>query len=468
MDTQLTNNMARINSLLKRPLLSHWLYNIVFGCIVFSTNVSASLIAVTSNKIQGQAPYFTLNQGQTKLTTLDEFLTIKLSNGVEYSIANNPSQINHPIELPVIGQSMADVTMQIPATLDNVAFNTFVSDPYNYWKDDNGDGNATATGTLSVTITDVNGNAVNRSTTLDGCNAPYKVKLASTNVTLRTLYGYTNSTNYAAVSAIYYIKPKVDTPSACFAQPNLQSHGQNYDGPASMWNATKGFILQSLSDPSKNFPTMGANNLFFNLTVSGVFGSDVTYSKTPSNSGIDLIIEPITNKNVAKITLTGPSKSATDAVAATAVPTTFTLYSDRDRSNAIYRFTISKWFIGQGDDKMTHTQLASRCSAIHYRIPDVTEYTNANSGASYGNWQGGLAGQPNNYQRRIGGGLFAEWGNTSTPYYTGSDYSSGANWAANEGDNSSSRTLYYIVSSNIGFINIYDQTMTIFGSCVTP
>jgi hypothetical protein len=37
-------------------------------------------------------------------------------------------------------------------------------------------------------------------------------------------------------------------------------------------------------------------------------------------------------------------------------------------------------------------------------------------------WSGGLPGQPNNFQRRIGGGFFTEWGYTDNTYYTNSDF----------------------------------------------
>ncbi|MDF7667402.1 hypothetical protein PT273_06040 [Orbaceae bacterium ESL0727] len=141
-------------------------------------------------------------------------------------------------------------------------------------------------------------------------------------------------------------------------QPNLKYSGSqpygsssvnyNWDGPASQWDNTKGFKPQNINNPSSNFPTMGANNLFFNLIMQGTGAnySTVRYDKSPANSGINLTIENGGSTNIAKITVTGPKYGDSSATANTTVPTTFTIYSDTGKTNKIYNFTIRKWFIG--------------------------------------------------------------------------------------------------------------------------
>jgi len=79
-----------------------------------------------------------------------------------------------------------------------------------------------------------------------------------------------NESRFSASNVTYYINPKAN-PSVCFARPNLNLGTDRYAGPASIWNPNKGFLPQSVTPSSygSNFPTTGANNLYFDLEIGG-------------------------------------------------------------------------------------------------------------------------------------------------------------------------------------------------------
>ncbi|MDF7666868.1 hypothetical protein PT273_03235 [Orbaceae bacterium ESL0727] len=199
------------------------------------------------------------------------------------------------------------------------------------------------------------------------------------------------------------------------------------------WRKDKGFILQDIDNPSVNFPTTGMNNAFFNLTLVDMTASDISYEATPANSGLHLSISG--SGNVAKVMLTGPKSGATAAEAATAVPTTFTLYTnDNGRRMKLYSFKVNQWFIASADEKAISSSDINRnydenyCNryGTGYRIPHIAELTNAN-GTNYGwFWAGSLGSRGTIFAtRQIGGGLFSEWGNLSVEsrdYYPNTDF----------------------------------------------
>ncbi|MDF7666996.1 hypothetical protein PT273_03925 [Orbaceae bacterium ESL0727] len=277
---------------------------------------------------------------------------------------------------------------------------------------------------------------LNRNAALNLCDsAYYRVELSSTAGALTTRYGYPRASNFTASNATYYIKPYVDRPYVCYAQPNLDHQIWNNTsliGLVNQWRKDKGFIVQNINDPTANFPTTGINNVFFNLTLAGALVSDVTYEAEPASSGLHLDITG--SGNVAKVTLTGPRHGATPAEAATAVPTTFTLYATINGTKTkIYSFKLNKWFIASPDESILLSEYNENyCNryGAGYRIPHIAELTNANRDSRpYFIWTGSLGNRGTKYYtRQIGGGLFAEWGDMSTyinNYYPNTDFSHG-------------------------------------------
>lgn len=444
------------------------------GFLLSTHPAQALLSATTVNTIKGTAPYLTFAGGTTKVTNTDELLGIELSNGTSYTKLTNTSTASSPIELPAANQTFNDIKTLIPATLTSVNLSTLIGTPYNQWGDADGDGQevggVSATGTLSVSLKDVNNATVNLTETLSGCKSPYTLTLTSTVGSLETQYGDPRITNFNASSATYYISPKTDTPHVCFAKPNLTN---NY-GTQPEWDGSEGFKVQSLSDPSKNFPRTGFNGAFFDISiVGGTAQSVISATGTTITQGGVTVTLTAQSANVVRVMLTGPSNATSGG---TFTPSTFTLKSSP--TNEVYNFALSKWFIAKSGNGGGYPAVQSYCSGLsgRYRVPSISEYTNANGS----NWTEGLSGwEDNTYARAIGngkqkaavegddskGGLFAEWGFTSNQYYTSSDFQSGYYWGAE----AFSSTRQHNVLSNYGNIN-YVNPSNIYNSaaCVSP
>ena len=401
--------------------------------LLLTTYRSQALTAKTSNIIHGNAPYLTFDGGLTSVTSSEGFLWITLSNGVKFTPASNNSSIK-PIKLPNSGQSFADIGMLVPTDSNSIALNSLIGSPNNYWGDNDGDGQGfngiAATGNLSLSIVDKNDNAVARNEVLTICDAPYKVTLMSTDGTLRTRYGVPNSSSFSASSTTYYVNPN-EHPKVCFAKPNLiygsntEINGIDFRGPVSIWNSNKGFIPQSTNPSSYhlNFPTTGANNLYFDLDIGGA--QSLIWPEKIEHGGITATLEANSTGTSVRVTLTGPaatpsqwSFSGSNNILRPELPQLFELVGKDGDGNAVvkYGFKLKQWFVNRGSKKDTAMNQALWCRDIGYRMPEVKDLTNA---ACTGAWsgprcEGAVGATPssvgNYYQRRIDAGFFTEWG----------------------------------------------------------
>ena len=387
----------------------------------------------TANQIQGTPPYLTFDGGRTRAVDANGLLGITLSNGANYTPSTNLSSTT-PIVLPVEGQSFADIGMFVPTDTNSVALSSLIGPPNNYWGDDDGDSGVSATGSLSLSIVDKNNQSVSRNSVLTVCNAPYKVKLSSTNGTLSTRYGFPNRSTFRESSVTYYVNPKAG-PVVCFARPNLR-YGKRGDvpsqpswdfaGPVSMWDPAKGFLTQE-TDPSRygqNFPTTGLNGLYFDLDISG---SSQPLSWSPvSHGGITVTMSNSTATSV-RVTLTGPyatpsqiSSANPGPLSTISLPQTFELVGRDSQGNPVvkYGFTLKQWFVNRGSVKKSYPNTLSWCNSIGYRMPRVRDLTNSN----YNNLGATPPSPSNHYQRRIGSGFFTEWGKMYDYSGVGFDY----------------------------------------------
>ena len=452
--------------------------------LLFYCSNTQALSASTTEYIHGNPPYLTFDNGVTKVTTTDGLLWITLSDGTHITPATNTSTAVNPIQLPVANQSFVNIAMSIPTNTNSIALSALIGAPYNYWGDEDGDGQGTngiaVTGNLSVRITDKANHAVSRSATLDICDAPYKVELTSTNGSIATQYGLPNSRSFNGSSATYYISPKA-APKICYAKPNLNYGDGKYAGPATIWNPDKGFLVQSTepSTYSRNFPTTGINNLYFDLDIGGVKGSALTWS-TVSQGGITATMTPSPdNANNIRVTLTGPAATASQinsatpgSVATPILPQTFVLVGKDSRNKTVlsYGFVLKQWFVNRRNKQDTYANTSSWCRNLGggYRLPQVKDLTNAVcSGTSSGFFcQGAVGAMPssnwNGYQRNIGAGLFTEWGNMSD--YTAAGFFYNYDWTS---DISSSYPL--TVYSRDGYvIRINPGDGSYGGGCAYP
>ncbi|OTQ37467.1 hypothetical protein [Gilliamella apis] len=399
-----------------------------------------ALTTKTTNIIYGSAPYLTFDGGRTRITNTEALLGISLSDGRRFTPTTNNSSSTNPIILPAIGQSSADIGMLVPTNTDSIALSSLIGTPYNYWGDDDGDGQGvngvTATGSLKLSIVDRWGQAVARNEVLTNCRdqAPYKLTLSNTNGTLKTRYGVPNESRFTAGRAIYYIHPKV-SPLICFAKPKADTIWINSGFSDAIWYPYSGFLPQSVTPSSYglNFPTTGANNLYFDLSIKGV--SQALSWAPVSHGGITATMTDSTSTSV-RVTLTGPVATESQqrsenpvGIDRPSLPQVFELVGRDSRGNAVvkYGFELKQWFVARVYDTYTNSSVESWCNSFGYRMPKVRDLTNANC---RGGCQSATPSSPDNeYRRHIGGGLFSEWGPvtyyTGTPFLTGGGYWTG-------------------------------------------
>jgi hypothetical protein len=398
----------------------------------------------TRNVINGSAPYLTFDGGRTRATNSDELLSITLPGGTRIMPSTNPSSASKPIVLQHDNVRFSDIGMFIPANTSSVELDALIDSPYNYWGDDDGDGQGSrdgisATGKLTLSIVDKEGKAVDRRDTLDICRAPYKVTLRSNRGTLSTRYGFPKSRNFSANSAIYYINPK-ESPLVCFVRPYLGGSGR-YAGPSNIWNPDRGFLVQSTESSGyhRNFPTTGAHNLYFDLDIGGVNANQLSWSPV-THSGITASMTPDSLRARVRVTLTGPvatltqmSSDSPSTMLRPALPATFELVGRDSSGRAVikYGFELKQWFVHQKTERHTYSDSLSWCNRIGYSMPKVRDLTNAvrtdvsplpvgASPSSSGNY----------YMRNIDAGFFTEWGNMyqyhNSSFFVGGYWTSGA------------------------------------------
>ena len=470
---------------------------------MLASNSCQALTSVTSNFIYGHAPYLTLDGGHTRVKDTNGLLGITLSNGIRFTPVTNDSTASNPIELPNLGETLADVQMFIPLDTDSIELNSLIGSPYNYWGDDDGDGQGSdgvwASGSLSLTIANNNNQTVARNARLDICNAPYKLILTSTGGTLATRYGFPKSSNFNASTVTYYISPKA-TSLICFAKPVLQ-YGVLYNGiidfrgPNKMWNEKEGFILQSI-DPSTyglNFPNTGANNLYFDLKIS-VSDSDTLTWASVTHSGITATVKPTPGDSSGKsfrVTLTGPvatpdqwDSSEPGEIFKPHLPQQFELKAINGSGNTVakYGFELKQWFVNRGDNnRYDRSNTSSWCNKIGYRLSVIKDLTNASCRGLSENPLSTCQGITNNalflstnnyYQRIIGAGFFSEWGDIDlydidappgTPKTNFRDHGYNYYWSGDSIDG-----IPVVVNSANGNIHKDSSIDRLFAVCVTP
>ena len=447
--------------------LFRWIHLGLVVSFPFSSHALTS--QTTTNHIEGSAPYLTLDAGYTRIiSTTNGLLGITLSNGSKYTPSNNPSSSSRPIELPTAGESFADIGMLVPTDTNSVALSSLIGPPYNYWGDDDGDSGVTATGSLSLSIVDKNNQSVSRNSVLTICNAPYRIKLSSTNGTLSTRYGFPNRSTFSARSETYYVNPKA-SPVVCFARPNLTYGTGDFAGPASMWDPAKGFLTQE-TDPSlygRNFPTTGGNGLYFDLLISGV-SQPLSWSSV-SQGGITVTMSNSTATSV-RVTLTGPyattsqhSSSTPGRISTPSLPQTFELVGRDSQGNTVvkYGFTLKQWFVNRGNvSDNNYSPVLSWCNSIGYRMPRIRDLTNAvRTDVVVPSATPSSPG--NHFMRHIGSGFFTEWGKMAD--YSGVGFYNYWYWTSDP-----TGSYQFIVTTINGYVNWhYDYTYR-YGLCAYP
>ena len=432
---------------------------------------SQALTSETSNLIHGHAPHFTFDGGGTRVTNTDSLLGITLSNGTKYTPTTNNSFIK-PIELPNLGETFANIDMLVPTDTYSINLSSLVAEPYNYFGDDDGDENVTATGSLTLSIVDKNNQLVARNAILDICKAPYKLTLSNTDGALTTRYGFPNSNTFNASNTTYYINPKI-SPKVCFAKPNLLYGSKvtnmgHFAGPPSIWDPENGFITQSFDSTTYglNFPTTGADGLYFDLIIGGV-AQPLKWEEV-EREGIKATMTPDPSGTSVRVKLTGPvatewESDSPDNIYNPSLPQTFELVGRDSSDNEVikYGFQLKQWFVNRGPKNYSYQQI-SWCEKIGYRITEVKDLTNAICPSNNYRCQGFVGATPSSsdgyYERNIGAGLFAEWGSMGDYNANFNDFQTSLWWywtdeVLNQG-NDYDKNYRYIVSARYGHVDL--------------
>ena len=411
---------------------------LLFGLLLITSYSSLALTSKTTNIINGNAPYLTFDGGRTQAKNTNGLLEISLSDGSSFT-PSSPNSKNNPIVLPVAGQSFADIDMLVPTNTDSIALSSLIGPPYNYWGDDDGDGQGidgiTATGSLSLSIVDRDNQPVARNTKLEICKAPYQLTLSTTSGSLKTRYGVPNESHFGASNVTYYINPK-PVPEICFVRPIMGANFSKgkYAGPASIWDPGYGFLPQSVTPSSYglNFPTTGANNLYFDLNIGGV-AQPLAWKAVSANGDIKVTMTN-SKRDSVRITLTGPvakdsqwSLDNPGNIDKPSLPQVIELVGLDSNNNEVlkYGFVLKQWFVNRGNRMYTYASMSSWCTNIGYRLSKIKDLTNAN----YNNLGATPSSLGNHLQRTIGAGFFSEWptpasykgGNFVNYYYWASD-----------------------------------------------
>ncbi|PXY93253.1 hypothetical protein [Gilliamella apis] len=456
----------------------------------FISFANYALTTKTTNIIYGSAPYLTFDGGRTRVTNSEALLGISLSDGRTFTPTTNNSSSTNPIELPVAGQSFNDIGMLVPRDTDSIALSSLIGTPYNYWGDDDGDGQGidgiTATGSLNVSIVDKYNRAVTRNEVLTICKAPYKLTLSNGEGTLTTRYGIPNESRFSASNATYYIKPKA-SPAVCFAKPNADyiNRGLSDD----IYNNDKGFLPQSVTPSSYglNFPTTGAHNLYFDLDIGGINAQALSWAPVSHGGITATMTESPYYRERIRVTLTGPVATPSQwrsdnpgQIARLSLPQVFELVGRDSSGNAVvkYGFVLKQWFVNRGNYESTHSSIESWCNKIGgYRMPKVMDLTNATcqGEGSNADCQGAVGATPSSpdsrFRRHIGAGFFTEWGgmysyaNANFPQYGGGGWF--RYWTQ---DRVGSTQKFYSVYANNGRVFSHNGNIDnkVGGLCVYP
>ncbi|NUF48337.1 hypothetical protein [Gilliamella sp. ESL0250] len=291
------------------------------------------------------------------------------------------------------------------------------------------------------------------------------------------------------------------SPFINFARPNLVYGTRENAGPAGIWHPKKGFFTQSINPSSYalNFPTTGANGLYFDLDIEGVDASELTWEPVTHEGITATVTQKATShyeddwldgpEDVTRVILTGPRVNDDDVdengnyleisqhptylglVGKPNLPQTFELVGKDKEGNVVvtYGFVLQKWFLLRNSvwnyNAPTH---AEWCDGLGYRLPKVKDLTNAFCrGFDRHECQGAVGATPsskgNYYQRQIGAGFFTEWG-AMYHYTEGSDFGNDGHPVSDPtGDNT-----YFAVTTFDGQVLRNPAYIDYEGLCVTP
>ncbi|MDF7670169.1 hypothetical protein PT276_02940 [Orbaceae bacterium ESL0721] len=260
-----------------------------------------------------------------------------------------------------------------------------------------------------------------------GKSGPYKIKLSG-DLSLTSKTGnpdyneYPNELITEQPSKVYTLSDEV---SICYAKPELKPT-QAAGASEHQWNKDKGFLVQSTSDATKNFPTTAFYGAKFDIMLSKTnIANDFNWTLTKGSELVSLSNDGNTITVLFNTPTALKSKDAWDYVIGSGTGYTVIIEGVHKTKGykITYPFTITKWFTSF-DKMQTGTTKASSGSALDvvngclglegtYQISTARDLSNAPFGTAAGTA---------NFTREIGT-ILGEWGDASQLTYPNS-------WAA--------------------------------------
>ncbi|MFQ0997986.1 hypothetical protein [Gilliamella sp. BG6] len=272
-------------------------------------------------------------------------------------------------------------------------------------------------------------------------------------------------------------EPLPAEPVIKYARPNLQMDDGKHAGPANIWNPKKGFLVQSTNPGSYNlnFPTTGADNLYFDLLITGIDVRELTWAPVRHEGITASVINVVPNDHwipyedrgqvVARVKLTGPEarnqwyNPHPNLITKPQLPQTFELVGRDIYGGEVvkYGFVLRQWFVNRGGKIDNHSNQTTWCNSLGYRMPRVRDLTNSN----YNNLGATPSSSGNSYMRHIGAGFFTEWGRMYN--YTDAGFVDGYYWTSDA--TGSNRFDVYSYDGNVGSLS---ASYFRYGLCTAP
>lgn len=422
--------------------LSHILATCVL--LTFPLGSTAGLTANTSKTIQGTKPI--LSDALKAEIAADKFSLLGFTyNGTDYDGTNIHS-------LSGFSASFSPSTLLTSLTPTIRALATDEA------SDTDGDSNIYLQPKTVITQKLLDANNVDISARMDSfCDlldsnpGPYQLTLNG-DLLLQTQFGDPRAQELSVTQGVIGHQPQNTysisiAPAVCYLQPELASNYGTSD--PSIWKPTKGFLPQSDSQPSKNFPTTGFTSASFDMKIIGFNAQDANWdAQLMTGENVVAYVNP-TAADTVNVLLYG-QETLTGIVAAFAGPALINI--ENDVNNLTYRFEISQWFIYDRQGPVDFFNGLNNCisSQAYVRLPTRAELTNDTDSTGY--------------TRAIGEGVLAEWGDpiTYNPYYWDSSKPS---WTID-----TDPTIYgshFSVLPSSGIVGSTNDDDSIFSTCVS-
>ena len=445
--------MEKVSIILAAKSVVTKIHSYFFIVLIFFTFPSSAMTVVSANEINGTAPYISINQDRTP-SDISDLLWIAVKKEDDKT-QTTPSDSEHsPIEDPNLiyyrpdFKSTPDELIDLPESIDTfdkiitlvsdykkekVELETILTDKQ-YFEDNDGDDGFKATGTFKIEIKDSDNKAVKLSDKLDDCVGFYAITLTTSDSELSTTYGLPNNKNYPSASKTYYVRSlSGGLPHVCWLQPSLEKGyppyaftQQQYDNyfdefpnnsdNIAVWSPTKGFkpSRQYLESSWRNFPSTAADKLYFNIVLSGAKWQDVSYTKKPRKSPLELKLSG--KNNILRVEFSGPNlnEKFDEDIIYYIDETEFSLkIGDRN----IYSFSIDHWFYISTETVKAQKYAEQYCKCKGSESLFAAEKEEITNALSYTS----MEDNEENHYIRDTETLLGEWGNTINEVYPSDD-----------------------------------------------